>query len=175
MYLDAMDQARNCPQGAIVEGTGKKVKPPLFPIPTERPFQIVGADNMDSELPVTLLSIRSISRLIYQVANGIPGSDQKAECIARLLVENILPFFGVPEALLSDGGTNLLSWLIKDVCGMLGIKNLILPPVIHNVVELWKGSIGHSGYMIRKYAVKFRVQWDQYISMEYSGQKERST
>ena len=31
-----------------------------------------------------------------------PTLDQKAERIARLLVEEIVPFFGVPEALLSD-------------------------------------------------------------------------
>ena len=31
--------------------TGQKQKPPLHPIPTERPFQIVGVDIM--ELPVT--------------------------------------------------------------------------------------------------------------------------
>ena len=31
-----------------------------------------------------------------------PAPDQKAECIARLLVEEIVPIFGVPEAILSD-------------------------------------------------------------------------
>jgi len=35
--------------------------------------------------------------------------DQKTEPIAQLLVEEIAPLFGVPEALLSDRGTNLLS------------------------------------------------------------------
>ena len=53
-----------------------------------------------------------------------PTSDQKAERIARLLVEEIVPFFGVPEALLSDRGTNLLSHLMKDVCKLLGIEKL---------------------------------------------------
>ena len=32
--------------------------------------------------------------------------------------------FGVPEALLSDGGTNLLSSLMQDVCKLLGMKKL---------------------------------------------------
>ena len=34
------------------------------------------------------------------------------------------PFFGVPEALLSDRGINLLSHLMLDVCKLLGIKKL---------------------------------------------------
>jgi len=41
-----------------------------------------------------------------------------------LLVEEIVPFFGVPEALLSDRGTNLLSHLMKDICTLLGIRKL---------------------------------------------------
>ena len=53
-----------------------------------------------------------------------PTSDQKAERIFRLLVEEIVPFFGVSEALLSDRGTNLLSHLMKDVCKPLGIEKL---------------------------------------------------
>jgi len=41
--------------------------------------------------------------------------DQKAVRIAKLFVEEIVPMFGVPEALLSYRGTNLLSCLIQDV------------------------------------------------------------
>ena len=43
-------------------------------------------------------------------------SDQKAKRIGHRLVEEVVPFLGVPEALLSDGGMNLLSHLTKDVC-----------------------------------------------------------
>ena len=50
--------------------------------------------------------------------------DQKTEPIAQLLVEVIVPLFGVPEALLSDRGTNLLSISMQDVCKLLGIKKL---------------------------------------------------
>jgi len=45
-----------------------------------------------------------------------PTPDQKAVRIAHLLVEEIIPFFGVPEALLSDRETNLPSHMMKDVC-----------------------------------------------------------
>ena len=50
--------------------------------------------------------------------------DQKAERLARLLVNEVVPFCGVPEALLSDRGTNLLSHLMQDVCRLLGVKKL---------------------------------------------------
>ena len=50
--------------------------------------------------------------------------DQKSERIVRILVEEIIPLFGVPEALLSDRATNLLSHLMLDICDLLGIKKL---------------------------------------------------
>ena len=37
-----------------------------------------------------------------------PMPDQKSQRIAELLVGEVIPLFSVPEALLSDRGTNLL-------------------------------------------------------------------
>lgn len=52
-----------------------------------------------------------------------PVPDQKTELLVKLLAE-VIPFCGVPEALLSDGGANLLSHLMTDVCEMPGIHKL---------------------------------------------------
>ena len=51
-----------------------------------------------------------------------PVPDQQSTHIVRLLSEHIVPIFGVPEALLSDCGGNLLSQLMLDVCKSLGIR-----------------------------------------------------
>ena len=48
--------------------------------------------------------------------------DQKALTMEYILVEKVIPFFGVPEALLTDRGTNLLSHLMKDLCKLLRIS-----------------------------------------------------
>ena len=50
--------------------------------------------------------------------------DQKPYRIACLLAEEIVPLFGVPENLLSNRGTNLLSHFMKDIYDFLGIKKL---------------------------------------------------
>ena len=47
--------------------------------------------------------------------------NQRIVCI---LVEEVIPVFCVPEALLSVRGTNLLSYLMKDVSGLLGIEKI---------------------------------------------------
>lgn len=53
-----------------------------------------------------------------------PAPDQKSIRIAKLLAEEVVPMFGVPEALLSDRGTNLLSHLMQEVCELLGVTKL---------------------------------------------------
>jgi len=50
----------------------------------------------------------------------IPAPDQKVKCTAELLVKEVVPMFGVPEALLSGRGTNLISCLMQDVCKLPG-------------------------------------------------------
>ena len=53
-----------------------------------------------------------------------PVPDQKATHLAQLLPEEVVSLFGVPECLLSDRGTDLLSHLMTDLCKMLGIRKL---------------------------------------------------
>ena len=165
MYTDAMNYANNCPQCAIVEGTGRRQKPLLQPIATERPFQIIGVDIM--ELPVTTQGNRYVvvfQDLFTKWPMVYPTPDQKTERIARLLVEEIVPCFGVPEAVLSDRGTNILSFLMKDICRLLGIEKLNTTashPQCNGVVERFNRTLKS---MLRKQAVKFGMQWDKYLS-----------
>ena len=89
--------------------------------------------------------------------------DQKAERIARLLVEEIVPVFGIPETLLSDSGTNLLSHLMKDVCALLGIKKVNTTdhhPECDGAVERFNRTFKT---MLRKQAATYGAQWDQYM------------
>ena len=87
-----------------------------------------------------------------------PTPDQKTEQIIRLLVEQIVPLFGVPEALLSDRGTNLLSVLMQDVCKLLGIKKLNTTahhPQCDGMIERLNNSLKA---MLWKQAAKFGTE-----------------
>ena len=52
MYSDILSFCKKCPDCAVVTGGGRLHRPPLKPIPVERPFQKIGVDIMD--LPYTL-------------------------------------------------------------------------------------------------------------------------
>ena len=88
-----------------------ELRPPLHPIPVQRVFQIVGVDILDlprteagNKHVVVFQDFLSKWPLVY------PVPDQKAIHLARLLVEEVVPMFGVPKALLSDRGTCASFW-----------------------------------------------------------------
>ena len=89
--------------------------------------------------------------------------DQKPERITRLLCKEIVPMFGVPEALLSDHGTNLLSHLMLDVCALLGSEKLNTTsyhPKCNGMVERFNCTLKT---MLRKRVNQFGVQWDNHL------------
>ena len=165
MYSDTLKYVENCPECIITTGMGKHYNPPLHPIPVSRPFQILGLDIM--ELPQTHKGNKYVVviqdyltkwPLVYAVPN------QKAQTIAHILAEEVVPFFGVPEALLSDRGTNLLSYLMRDLCEILGMTKLnttAYHPECDGMVERFNRTLKS---MLRKHAARFGKQWDQYLS-----------
>ena len=164
MFSDAVRFAKACPECAVVTGTGRKIKPPLHPIPVSRPFQILGIDVMD--LPLTEKGnkhIIVIQDLLTKWPFVFAVPDQKTSRIARLLAEEVIPCFGVPESLLSDSSTNLLSNLMVDLCKMLGITKLnttAYHPQCDGAVEQFNRTLKTT---LRKHAAQFGCQRDNFL------------
>ena len=147
-----------------MKGTGKIQRPPLHPIPVQRPFQILGVDIM--ELPITQQGNRYVivfQDFLTKWPLVYPAPDQESIRIAKLLAEEVVPIFGVPEALLSDRGTNLLSHLMKEVCELLVITKLnttAYHPACNGMVERLNCTLKAT---LRKHAAKFGAQWDKFL------------
>jgi len=139
-------------------------RPPLHPIPVSRPFQIVGVDVMD--LPLTKSGnchVVVFQDYLTKFPLVFPVPDQKAVRLARLLVEEVVPLFGVPESLLSHRGNNLLSHLMTDLCKILGTKKLnttAYHPECDGMVERFNRTL--KSYL-RKHATTYGNQWDKYL------------
>ena len=79
------------------------------------------------DLPVTELGNRHVvvfQDFLTKWPLVFPVPDQKAVRLVKLLTEEVIPLFGVPEALLSDRWTNLMSHFMLDICKKLGIRKL---------------------------------------------------
>ena len=122
---------QNVPSVCDNIGAGRHCKPVLHPIPVQKPFQVLEVDVMD--LPATEKCngyVVVIQDLFTKWPMVFPVPDQKASRIAKLVAEEVVPLFGVPESLLSDRGTNLLSRLVLDLCGYLEAKHYRASPPV---------------------------------------------
>ena len=94
-----------------------------------------------------------------------PMQDQSSEIIARLFVYNVICRHGVPNQLLSDRGTNLLSDLILDICQLTGMKKInttYYHPQTDGLMENFNKTLRS---MIAKHAKQFGMDWDKYLPL----------
>ena len=88
----------------------------------------------------------------------VPSGKKQREELAELAKR-----FGVPECLLSDRGTNLLSNLMTELCRMLGITK---PNTTAYHLQR-DGSVERFNHtlktMLRKHAAKFGCQWNRFL------------
>jgi len=116
MYSDVVKHCSLCPQCVIVNPFGKVNKPPLHPIPVSRPFQ----RSKHNEPICNKIRKLACCRFLTKFPLVLPVPDQKAICLAKLLVEQVITIFGVPESLLSDSGTNFT--FLSDERLMFNVK-----------------------------------------------------
>ena len=127
-------------------------------------ISILGIDVMD--LPQTERSnkhVLVIQDFLTKWAWVFPNPDQNTSRIVEILVQEIIPMCGFLECLLSNQGTNLLSYLMKDVCSLLGIQKLNTTadhPQCDGLTERFNRTVKT---MLSKHADLYGKQWDQLL------------
>ena len=94
-------------------------------IPVGGPFYRVGVDIM--ELPQTVNGNRYVISFVDYLTKWVesfPSDNQTSETIERLLIDHVMCRHGMPEVLISDRGSNLLSTLIQEMCEVTGMQKL---------------------------------------------------
>ena len=98
---------QNCLNCATRKGPERCIRPPLQQILVKGPFHSVEVDVL--QLPLTSDGNKYLVVLLDYLTKWVEAysaPNQRAETIARLLVDNIVCRHGVPEELLSDCGVN---------------------------------------------------------------------
>ena len=125
MRSDVRKHCRSCLPCATRRGVGRATHPPLQPIPVGGPFHCIGVDIL--KLPLTYDGNQYVLVFLDYLTKWVeafPIKDQKAETIARVLVEEVICPHGAPERLRSDRGSNFLSELVAEVCRLMQIKKI---------------------------------------------------
>lgn len=107
-----------CPQCAYVPSIWSS-----YNVTVQRAFQTVGVDIMD--LPKTERGkqhfiVFNDFRSKWSSCAMLSISDQTSLRLVKLFVEEVVSMFGVPETLLSDRVSNLLLFLMQEICKLLG-------------------------------------------------------
>ena len=99
----------------------------------------------------------------YVRARAIP--DEKAETIATVLIDDWVSIFGPMEWLLSDGGTKLVSDVIRELTAMLGIGRLQtypFHPQANGTVERWNRTLGRDLFSFMATGLE---DWDEHVAI----------
>uniref|UniRef100_A0A1X7UBC4 Integrase catalytic domain-containing protein n=1 Tax=Amphimedon queenslandica TaxID=400682 RepID=A0A1X7UBC4_AMPQE len=98
-----LDTSLGCLTCASFDRAGRRMKPPLMPIPAVRPFYRVGVDIM--ELPLTVHGNKYVTVFMDYLTKWVeafPAADETSEAIAILLANEIIFPHEVPKKLSSD-------------------------------------------------------------------------
>lgn len=179
MRADVRKYCQSCLTCASCDGTGRPIRPSLQPIPVGGPFNRVGIDVLKLPLSYSGNCYAIVfSDYLTKWPELFLSPDQKAETIARLLIDQIVSRHGVLEQLLSDRGQNFLSELVLEVCKLLGTKKINTSgyhPQMDDLVErLNRTPIG----MLSKSVSKHGRDWDErlpYLLFAYRVSVHQST
>ena len=179
MRADVRRYCRSCLVCASRKGTGQALKPTLHPIPVGGPFERVGVDVL--QLPLTLDGNQYVVVFIDYLTKWVEVfavPNQKAETIARLLVEGVICRHGAPLELLSDRGTNFLSDLVLEVCKLFDVKKLNTSgyhPQTNGLCERFNSTLIQ---MLAKTGERYGHDWDKhlpYVLYAYRSSVQEST
>ncbi|KAG1932751.1 interleukin-1 receptor accessory protein-like 1-A [Pimephales promelas] len=96
---------------------------PLVNIATSRPLELVCIDYLSLEPDCSnIKDILVITDHFTKYSVAMPTRNQKAQTVAKCLWDNFFIHYGFPEKILSDQGPDFESKLIKELCGIAGIR-----------------------------------------------------
>ena len=119
------------------------------------------------ELPVTQRGnkyVLLISDYFARWPEAVPLKDQKAETVARALVEEAVSRHGAPAILLSDQGPNFERALIKELCDRLGMAKARSTPGHPQFDGLFERLNRTLISMLTKYCSNSPNDWDLWLS-----------
>jgi len=92
-----------------------------------------------------------------------PLKDIHTETVAEALV-SMFARVGIPREILSDQGSQFISSVMKEVCRLLSVKQMVTTPyytMCNGLVEKFNGTLKN---MLRKMCAEKPKDWDRYIN-----------
>ena len=123
MQRDVFKYVRECPRCQQAKAPAIKMHQPLGQLTATRPLQLVCMDftlleRAEDGTEVVLVLTDAFTK--WTVAKAVP--DQTAATVVRVLLEEWITKFGVPEQLHADQGRGFEAQVVKELCEHYGIR-----------------------------------------------------
>jgi transposase InsO family protein len=176
------DYVRGCQTCAATKPELRKPAGLLHPLPIpERPWQVISIDFV-GPLPRTpdhfdmiLVVVDKFSKMAHFIATT---SHATAKHTAKLLLEHVIRLHGVPEAIISDRGTQFTAKLFRKVWEQLG-TDLRLSTAYHPQSDGQTERVNRElEQQLRWHADKTETNWKEWLSvveMQYNSTQHSST
>ena len=131
-----------------------------------KPFDMVGVDVL--ELSRTNSGNKYVvvfTDYLTKWVEAFPMKDMKAETIANIFINEILPRHSAPSKLLSDQGRNFLSSLIKSICEYFKINKIQTSPYNPKCDGLTERFNKTLCQMLAAYSNSNQTNWDLYLPL----------
>lgn len=167
MYKDVQYWIKTCQHCSMRKSYPIVSQFPLGQLPTPTAaFQCLGIDVL-GPLPITTKGYKYILCITdyytrYPIA--IPMTNQRANTIAKLLVEEVFLVYGFPASILSDRGSNFLSDLLSAVLELFRIRKLSTSayhPQTNGLTERFNGTLTT---MLSHFISQNQNNWDIYLA-----------
>ncbi|KAG1952160.1 paraneoplastic antigen Ma1 [Pimephales promelas] len=128
---------KNCGR-CITRKTLPQKRAPLSNITSSGPMELICIDFLSIEPDSKgLADVLVVTDHFTRYSQAYPTKDQKAVTVAKILWEKFFVYYGLPARIHSDQGRDFESRLIKELLGMLGIKNFTGK---HKLEDKWNSA-----------------------------------
>lgn len=176
------DYVMGCITCAATKSSTQKPAGTLHPLPIpEKPWQVISIDFV-GPLPMTndffdfvLVVVDKFSKMAHFIPTT---SNVTAKKTAHLLIDNVIRLHGLPEAIISDRGTQFTAELFQQVWKALG-TDLRMSTSYHPQTDgQTERLIKELEHQLRTHANRTNGQWKEWLSvieMHYNSDVHEST
>ncbi len=164
---DVVEFIGKCLPCAVREDAGPRRQVPLEVVHPKGRFDQVAVDVQTVTPRTTTGNIKILAMVdvFTRFVRAVPIPDEKAETIARVIVDEWVSVFGTMVRLLSDRGPSLMGKIVEEMSALLGIGRLRtypLHPQANGTVESWNRTIGRD---LASFVSTGAVDWDEHVAL----------
>ncbi len=161
---DVQKALKECPSCQVCKAIIPRMNPLLKSIRTQRMFQLVEMDFQElslSEEGYKYILLFQCHFTKYIIA--LPTTNQRAETVAKLFVNEVVCKWGAPEALLSDRAATFLSAIVSEVCRLCKTRKISTSGYAPKPQGLVERSNQTFQEILRHFVNRSQINWPEFL------------